>query len=79
MSIRMAGKPRPVTILVIAAANVATLTTAVVALPATASHGTRAHRSERHAEYAKSVNVDEISQVIADYSATRKRIRREGR
>ncbi|WP_433181737.1 hypothetical protein [Actinoallomurus sp. CA-150999] len=79
MSIRMAGKPRLATIVVIAAANVATLTTAVVALPATEAHGTRGHRSERHTEYAKSVNVDEISQVIADYSAKRKRIRREGR
>ncbi|MEV0408692.1 hypothetical protein [Actinoallomurus sp. NPDC050550] len=75
MNIRMAGKPRLVTIFVIAAANVATLTTAVVALPTTAEHGTKAH----HSEYAKSVNVDEISQVIADYSAKRKQIRREGR
>ncbi|MEV5747407.1 hypothetical protein AB0L00_06280 [Actinoallomurus sp. NPDC052308] len=54
MSIRMAGKSRLVAVFVIAAANVATLTAAVVALPTTAAHGNKAC---------------EISQTIPDYSS----------
>jgi hypothetical protein len=75
----MAGKPRLVAVFVIAAANVATLTTAVVALPTTAAHGNWTGGSQRQAEYRKSAIVDEISQVIADYPPGTKRIRREGR
>jgi hypothetical protein len=75
---RRAGRPRLATVFVIAVANVATLATAVVALPVTEEHTNKSGVSERRIEYRSSSTAGDISQVAADFRRNKIENRQEG-